>query len=519
MPKLIQIGYNPVTAKLYGADDAAKVAVSTLLSYLVDGYEYTDAFKSRGWDGKSTFFSYGQATFPRGFVDDVESMLRARGYEVQRVCRPLPKPMGPLDPVVDSFGNDPRYDYQMKTVRELESRGHMIARVATGGGKSRIARLATARINRPTLFITTRTVLMHQMKGGYEESGFEVGVLGDGEWEPKFVNVAMVQTLVKRLEDVDALSDAAIVERYGNRNSAAAMRQRRIMTQTLDLLQSVEFLIGEEAHESGGNGFYELCRAMRNAAYRLALTATPFMRDSQEANMRLKASFGPIGIDITEAMLIERGILARPIFKFKRTAVPAKLRKTTPYARAVELGIVENLERNTDICKEVRRAVDYGLPVMILVTRKAHGKILAEMLNKLGVRTDYIFGEDKKDSRARSLKRLKDGEIDCLIGSTILDVGVDVPGVGMVVLAGGGKAEIATRQRIGRGLRAKKAGPNICFVLDYHDEHNKHLRSHALERQAIITQTPGFSENVLANDNDFDYEGLGFTRVANALAA
>lgn len=519
MPKLIQIGFNPTTAKLYGADNEAKVAVSTLLSYIVDGFEYTDAFKTRGWDGKSTFFSYGSCTFPRGFVDDVEAMLVARGYMVQRVCRPLPDPMGPENPVVDNFGDDPNYDYQPRTVRELVKRGQMIARVATGGGKSRIAKLAAARINRPTLFITTRTVLMHQMKDGFEESGFEVGVLGDGEWEPKFINVAMVQTLVKRLEDVDSLPDKVVAERYGNRNSAAAMRQRRVRAQTIALLETVEFLIGEEAHESGGNGFYELCRYMKKAAYRLALTATPFMRDSQEANMRLKASFGPIGIEISEKMLIDRGILARPIFKFKRTAAPAKLRKTSPYPRAVELGLTENLERNTDIAREVRRAVDYGLPVLILVTRKAHGKILKEMLEKLGVRVEYRFGEDKQSARKASLARLKNREIDCLIGSTILDVGVDVPAIGLVVLAGGGKAEIAHRQRIGRGLRAKKAGPNICFILDYHDEHNKHLREHAQQRQAIITQTPGFAENVLTGDNDFDYEALGFTRVANALAA
>jgi superfamily II DNA or RNA helicase len=36
----------------------------------------------------------------------------------------------------------------------------MIAQVATGGGKSNICALTVARIKRPTLFITTRSVLM-----------------------------------------------------------------------------------------------------------------------------------------------------------------------------------------------------------------------------------------------------------------------------------------------------------------------------------------------------------------------
>lgn len=519
MPKLIQIGFNPVTAKLFGADEGAKVICSTLLSYFVDGYEYTDAYKSRGWDGRSTFFNFVNATFPRGFVDDVEKALIAKGYTVQRIARPLPAPLGPVDPSVDAFGNDPRYDYQPETVRRLVSYGCMIARVATGGGKSRIAKLCTARINRPTLFITTRTVLMHQMKKSYEASGFDVGIIGDGEWEPNFVNVAMVQTLIKRLEDPDALDATTLKERYGGSNSSAAMRQRRIRAKTIAFLETIELVIGEEAHEAGGNSYYELIRHMKNAAYRLALTATPFMRDSQEANMRLKAAFGSIGIDITEKLLIDRGILARPIFKFISTPCPDKLRKTTGWQRAVELGIMENQHRNFAIVREVRRAVDYGLSCIVLVQRKEHGKILSKLLTDAGVRTDYIFGEDKNASRERSLARLRDREIHCLIGSTILDVGVDCPAVGLVVLAGGGKAEVATRQRIGRGLREKKASINVCFVVDFHDEHNKHLRSHAQSRQAIITQTPGFAENVLANDNDFNYEQLGFRRNSPTLAA
>lgn len=80
--KIIQVGYNPVTAKLYGADDDAKVIVSTLLSYHVDGYEHTDAFKCGRWDGRSNFFNWSSATFPRGFVDDVEKILMGRGYTV-----------------------------------------------------------------------------------------------------------------------------------------------------------------------------------------------------------------------------------------------------------------------------------------------------------------------------------------------------------------------------------------------------------------------------------------------------
>ena len=504
MSKLVQIGYNPAVAKLYKADDNAKVIVSTMLSYFVDGHEFTDAFKSSGWDGRSTFFNWNPATFPRGFVDEVEKTLTARGYTVQRICHPLPEPLGPVVPKVDAFGETPRYDYQMQTVRELISRGVMIARIATGGGKSRIAKLATKRINRNTLFVTTRKPLLYQMKRSYEDSGFKLGIMGDGEWDNKHqINVAMIQTLIARLAEPDE-----------GDSSAAAMRQHRIRRETIAYLETVEFLIGEEAHEAGGNSYFDLLKYCKKAQYRLALTATPFMRDSEESNMRLKASFGAIGIEVSEKLLIDRGILAKPVFKYIDAPVPRGLRRTTPYARAVELGIVDNVERNTEIVREVKRAALYGLTSMILVMRKQHGDNLLNMCRKAGLRVEYIFGDKNQDARDKALKKLERGEIDVLIGTNILDVGVDVPAVGMVVLAGGGKAEVALRQRIGRGLREKKSGPNICLVVDFSDSGNKHLRAHAYSRSQIVEQTPGFAENIIAVNDDYQYEAMGFKKRA-----
>jgi superfamily II DNA or RNA helicase len=501
--KLVKIGYNPVTAKLFGADDVLMTLVSNKLTYLVDGYEHTTAFKEHRWDGRSTFFTWLNATFPAGFVPMIEQELRRVGCEVQRVAHPLPTPRGPPNPVVDAFGESARYDYQPATVEQLLKRGMMIARVATGGGKSRIAKLATARLQLPTLFLTTRTVLLHQMRKGFEDAGWSVGVVGDGEWTPDpMLNVAMVQTLQMRLAEPDVFD-----------TSPEASRQRRVRERTLKFLSTIQFVIGEEAHEAGGNGYFEVMRAMRSAQYRLALTATPFMRGDSEADMRLMATFGPIGMEISEQFLIERGILARPIFKIASTPNPPKLRRTTPYQRAIDLGIVENPCRNDEIVREVKRAASYGLTSMVLVQRKTHGKVLAELMKTAGLRAEYIFGESDQEKRDKALARLKDRKIDCLIGSTILDVGVDVPAVGLVVLAGGGKAEVAHRQRIGRGLREKKDGPNACLILDFRDEANRHLHAHAIERQTIIRSTPGFVENILPPGADFDYEALGFKKL------
>lgn len=506
MTKTIQIAANAVAAKVLSEDRDLKLLISDKLSYLVEGAEFTNAFKTGSWDGRSSFFDYRRGVFPAGFVSLVVNELTIAGYNVQLVRQNMPAPLGPEEPIIDEFGNDdPRYDYQMETVRRLVATGQMIAQVATGGGKSRIAHLAIARIARPTLFLTTRSVLMYQMRDRLVSAKMRVGILGDGEWKPnlKGMNVGMIQTLVSRLQ----LPDDADM-------SINAKKQRAVVVETRRLLETFEFVILEEAHEAGGNSYYEVLKRCKNAHYRLSLTATPFMRGDAEANMRLMACSGSIGIQISEKMLIDRGILATPIFKFVDTEKPAKLYRTTSWPRCYNLGVVENEHRNRAALFETVRAAKMGLPVMMLVQRKAHGLLLEKALKAAGIGVKFLFGEHDQATRRHWLDALRDGNIQVLIGSTILDVGVDVPAVGMIVLLGGGKAEVAHRQRIGRGLRAKKTGPNVCFVVDFTDQHNQHLREHAETRRAIVTATPGFVENILVPGADFDFSSLGFKRAA-----
>lgn len=505
----VTIAYNATIAKLHEPPRDVKLFVQSLLSYKVEGAEHTASFKMGNWDGRSSFFDFRTGTFPAGFVNFVIASLTREGCKINRVRKPLPLPLGPENPKVDAFPDDPRYDYQMETVNRLVKHGSMIAQVATGGGKSRIARLAYMRINRPTLFLTTRSILMYQMKETFENDlGVPCSVLGDGQFGftdasgrsyIKKMTVGMVQTLISRLQEPNP-DDPVEVQN----------RQNAIRNQTIALLSKFEFVIGEEAHEASGNSYYEILRHCKNAHYRLAITATPFMKDDEESNMRLMAAFGSIGIKVTEKMLIDRGILARPIFKIvKLTDKPKGLLRGTPWQAAYRLGIVGSEQRNRVIVAECQRAAAHRLSTMVLIQQKAHGQLLLAKLKEAGVRAEFIYGENDQSERKAALKKLATGMIDVLIGSTILDVGVDVPAVGLVVLAGGGKAEVALRQRIGRGLRAKKSGPNIALILDFFDESNRYLKDHSLQRLQIIKTTEGFGENILGDGQDFDYTALG----------
>lgn len=501
----IRITANATTAKVLDASKEVKLVVQQTLSYMADGAEHSGAYKSGNWDGRSSFFTWDSSTFPRGFLTLVHSALLKSGYKVQVIRQPLPAPLGPEKPKVDDFPEDDRYDYQPEIVNKLLRHGQIIAQVATGGGKSRIAKLCVARIGRPTLFLTTRGILMYQMAGSFNYLSKKVGIIGDGEFAPvKGINCGMVQTIISKLKEPDETDPA-------EKQAKQATERARMIR----ILEMFEFVILEEAHEVSGNGFFEILRHCKNAHYRLALTATPFMKDSQEANMRLQASSGPVAIQITEKLLIDRGILAKPYFKFVNlTEHPKALYRSTPWQRAVKVGIVENELRNKHIVAETIRASRYGLSSMILVQRQDHGKTLQAMFDKVGIRCKFVFGEHEQEERQAALAALKAKKLDVVIGSTIFDVGVDVPAVGIVILAGGGKAEVALRQRIGRGLREKKDGlPNCCFILDFTDGLNSHLKDHAKQRRFIIESTPGFKEGIVS---DFPYAAVGLTKVKDA---
>lgn len=476
----ITIVSNATTSKLLTDDRDVKIHLTKLLSYFVEGYDKTTSYKMGRWDGKSCMFDWKTYSFPTGFMESVKLTLIEEGYTVTHIKKELPEPRGKRLTKFGGFNFTGKYDYHMNNLLELEKRGQMISFIATGGGKTGCAALAIKRIARPTLILTKRQPLMYQFHKRLSKLTLKAGMIGDNRSTLNAdLTVAMVQTLNRRIKEGDA--------------------------EILDYLKTIEFIIGEEAHEISDEAYWNVMNHCPNAYYKMALTATPFMRNKSEANMKLLGAFGPLGYAVDEKTLIDRGILAKPVIKFATYAKPDKIKYTSNYQKAVFEGITHCVERNEVIVEESLKAAKHKLPVLILVQRKEHGKVLIANLKLAGLRADYIFGDTDSETREKAPERLSKGHIDVLIGSTILDVGIDVPSIGLVILAGGGKAEVALRQRIGRGLRAKETGPNIVFVLDFLDSHHINLYEHSKERLHVIKATSGFKDSLIDATEEFPY--------------
>ena len=90
--------------------------------------------------------------------------------------------------------------------------------------------------------------------------------------------------------------------------------------------------------------------------------------------------------------------------------------------------------------------------------------VYKELSAKLFVRVDLIHGRMKADKRDEIMKRFRDGEIDVLVSTTVIEVGVDIPNACIMAIEATERFGLAQlhqlRGRVGRGSRE-----SYCFLL------------------------------------------------------
>ena len=146
--------------------------------------------------------------------------------------------------------------------------------------------------------------------------------------------------------------------------------------------------------------------------------------------------------------------------------------------RVYKRGIIENEERNRDTILSAKLYLEAGRRVLIIVNSLPHGRALSKLAEEFGLDIPFFWSKghpfyDRNFEKALSEKH-------ALIGSPILDEGVDLPTASAMVLACGGKSHKKVIQRLGRGLRIGDF--KDVLVRDYYDNTHPFLKKHSLER-------------------------------------
>jgi len=444
------------------------------------GYKYTLNYKRGRWDGKVNLFN-GEAFLTGLLPTVVEAIERHKIMFTLSDCRTITTPI--LRP---SWVN--LRPYQQEAVNKVITnmsfgtwwpRG--VIQVATGGGKTEMAADLIAMTNVPTIFLVHRKDLQIQAIERFKKYHLNAGELENiGNQN---VTVTTIQSLMSWNMDFAkhyTNSEGEDIERDDEWLAAKALKQNSRSQDVKAALLDIQQVFIDEAHLVASNVdrmglFGAALQSMPNAYMRWGLTATPFMRE-QLHDWMLEGGTGQALVKITNRELIDAGYLTECVVDMFLTGKQPDVPKTWP--ECYDFGVVTNRIRNDKIVKCFNT---YPGPTLILVSKLAHGELLAKKLS-----IPFLSGQSTAQERKNAIDAMKAGLEPGVVASTIWDEGIDIANIKTVILAGGGKSDIKNLQRLGRGLRLS-AGKSQLQLVDFIDQSPAILARHSQLRKKLWT--------------------------------
>lgn len=137
---------------------------------------------------------------------------------------------------------------------------------------------------------------------------------------------------------------------------------------------------------------------------------------------------------------------------------------------------------------------------LMFCSRKEEAKKLSTALNKKGLCTVALTGDDSQDERIRQVNRLENGELDYIITVDIFNEGIDIPSVNQVVMLRQTQSSIIFIQQLGRGLR-KHESKEFVTIIDFIGNY----RNNYLIPIALSGDKSQNKDNVRRNMKDTSY--------------
>ena len=452
-----QLTINNNISQLTLDNEEIHLAIWKSLRFRDKNYFHSPAYRKHLWDGYCPFFSKETGKFATGLLPEIVMALgklkiypqlvdnRAEEIEHEEI---LPNMMSEY---LDRFGNPLMlYDYQCDIGNKAWNMERGIIEAATAAGKTIMftAMLKSIPVGTPTLVLFRSKTLVNQTVAEFKKYGLEnVGVIHGDSFDPNIIMCATIQS----------------AHNY------------------LDLLPKFKVLIADECHEFATEKSIKVFKKLENCRYRFGFSATPWNIGDNIKKYRLKSWFGPIIGKIQTKELQDmtnfygEPILSKAVCYFHEINSPVL--DVDNYQDAYNQGVVYNQHLHHKV-QEILSGYDKGR-IVIVVERLDHGIELARCIPG----SYWVSGQDDEDVRNLVIGKLQTSEVGekvTAITTKIMQTGVNLF-VHAICNCSGMKSYIATKQRIGRGLRP--AEDKEC--LDYHDfyfTNNEYLEKHSKER-------------------------------------
>ena len=145
------------------------------------------------------------------------------------------------------------------------------------------------------------------------------------------------------------------------------------------------------------------------------------------------------------------------------------------------------------VCPLVEDSEDMNLKSVIALAEKYKNEVYKEY------RVEYLHGKMKPKEKDAIMQEFKDGKIDILISTTVIEVGVDVPNASIMVIQNAERFGLAQlhqlRGRVGRGEYK-----SYCILIN--EGHSKIAK----ERMKIMCQT---NDGFTISEKDLELRGSG----------
>lgn len=377
-------------------------------------------------------------------------------------------------------------DFQLAAVVKGLTIQRGLLAIPTGGGKTEIM-LATIRYildamtTKERIAVVVPTVLLaDQFQARARDRGYtkkSVGVISGSskEWDAKVLVFTMPSLLL-------------------------ALRSKD--PEIMKIVAQIKHLFVDETHHLRCDSMVEILRRLGAIETLLGYSGSPFLLTEplEEAGDTLMWGLtGGIIYSVPYEYLIQIGFIARPIVLMRKME-GKMLKYPGRFQKIYDSFVVKHSGRNDLVARYADRAINMGFKVLILVQRLNHAGLIMDQLRNhkvisvFGGKTSVTFDDVTEEAVVGKIDynnfrtKFESGGYDVAIGSTVADEGMDLPSVGVVIMAGGGKSRIKVLQRLGRGLRKKKVGQNVVYVIDFKDTGHVYLNSQSNKRLALYKE-------------------------------
>lgn len=475
----ILVGNVKCTAVIGGKDHLLKCDLAKeLREYLrvrPEGYWHSLAYKIRGADGERKwdgwkYFINKEGDFASGFLPLVAGFAESLGATVELIDKRENVPVLRDELVTDVRHHDMMV-HQSKAVGKLRGDFGGIAYprgvfyCATNSGKTTMAAGVHLNLVKPkgtlrSLFIVHTREIYDQAVEFFQAAGISTGGIKSGKRGYDTggdMTVGMIKTMDNLLKRKDAtfLSD----------------------------LNNFDVVFIDEGHHAGAPGYSRVMQACKSASVRIVLSGTALENKDKVKNMIVVGLSGPVLAKIKNTDMFEAGVSKRPHVKV--LASPHLQGQMMTYDQEYNTLIATSKPRMKAIMRELK--TDLGKRTIITFEEIGHGEFMYEFITLKApeLRVALTHGQDK--NRSEKFRMFKEGKLDLLLVSMIVQEGLNLPGIKRMVFAHGGKAPIRQKQLAGRGMRRAQGEEDTFEIIEVWDR-GLYTEKHSRARMKIYKE-------------------------------